>query len=429
MGVLWFINLIFFVIGSRNSQCCDVDWYQSEADKIKDLGFFPAGDTTWLSIFHNYLYPTLIHLLSLLGAKDRVGITAFQFLALMTVASLIYFRFVKNKTHAKFELFAILLGATIFLNYNFTAFGLTEGLCASLLLAYAYLLYKRTYISNGVANNYKNDLIISVLATTLWMVRPSFFWLAIATFFFISVSLVFSHGMKIQLGIKLLILGLINFSLIVPQLLISKNGSFLNRLFHFTELSQLEYLRKGVFRYTTNLSECGPVQLIFSPYGQDLENLNPRYLQNPLSQMAGFVARLVSGWDAFPSSVTYLPSYSFIVPLLVTMVSGIIFVSPLFLAWSVIKDEKDIKSTLIRLVLPLIFIISQLTIGFTHGEFRYNIAGWVFGFMCLFILIAMPRIKRDTRLLFRVGILTSFFFLVVGQMTLMYSMYWQKCVS
>jgi hypothetical protein len=428
LTTLWLTNIAVFHFGSKNAQCCDVEWYQSEAKALASTGFFPVGETSWLSVWHNYFYPSLIHFLSVIGINGRSGLTFFQFLLLMLLASIFFSKVIQAQKERKGQLFILLLLCTGFLNYNFTSFGLTEGFSASLLMAFAYAVIHRTFLQVNRCSIFLSNILLSVLASVLWMTRPAFFWLAGITYVLILIHIFFNFRKTSRVLAKSLTLFAVNAIIILPQTIISKNGSLANRLFHFSEYEASKYLETGVFRYTTNLSKCGPTQLIFSPYGQDLSNLNPRYLHNPLSNFAGFVARLVSGWDAFPSSVTYLPSFSFFIPMLVTLLSGFIFISPLVLGLSVVREQSRTTETLLKLTLPFLFLLSQLTVGFTHGEFRYNVAGWILGFMSLMVLILDNRLNRKYSYFFAAGFTFSFFFLVIGQLTLLFSEFWQNCV-
>jgi hypothetical protein len=140
------------------------------------------------------------------------------------------------------------------------------------------------------------------------------------------------------------------------------------------------------------------------------------------------VTRVVSGWDAFPSSLTYVTSFGFFPELIITLLSGIIFASPFMYAFVTLNQNISFYHKLIQLFLPFLFLISQLTSGMTHGEFRYNIVGWVLGF---FALMGILRQKMDIQkylALGLIGLLFSFFFLVVGQLTLLSSDPWKECM-
>jgi hypothetical protein len=429
LGLLWLANLVTFNLGLRNAQCCDAEGYQLEAKAISENGFFVSGDSSWLLNVHNYMYASLIHLLSLIGITGRLGIASFQFLLLMVIATIVYLKLIRNQTKKRLPLFLVFFILTIFLNYNYTPITLTEGIASSILFLLGFLLVRYTILNQDSKVDFKIVILVSAISTSLWMIRPSFLWLAGILNVILLLYIIFYNSSFKDLILKFSAILMVNGILVLPQILVSNHGTILNRLTHFSDYSALKDFQRSVFRYTTNLSGCGPNPMIFSPYGQEPSSLNPNYLQNPLSNVAGFVARLVSGWDAFPSSVTYLPSFSFLTPFLVTAISGMVFTSSFFLGVHLIRERQGIQELLPKLVLPLIFIFSQLTVGFTHGEFRYNLAGWIFGFMSLIVLILTNALKGKVLLFIFTGALFSFFFLVIGQLTLLYSNFWQQCVN
>jgi hypothetical protein len=429
LGVLWFVNFYIFNHGLKNPQCCDTEQYQLEAKAISENGFFVSGDSFWLFDNHNYMYASFIHLLSLIGISGRVGISYFQFLFLMVTSTLVYLKVIKNQTQKRLKLFLVFLILTIFLNYNYTPFTLTEGLASGTLLLLGYLLARYTILNQGNKFDFRVVLLISALSSALWMIRPAFIWLASMLNLILLLHIILNHSKTKDLILKFSGIFTMNGIILLPQVLVSNHETVFNRLTHFSNYKALEDFESSVFRYVTNLSGCGPNPMIFSPYGQDEGSLNPNYLRDPISNVAGFVARLVSGWDAFPSSVVYLTSFSVLPPILVTAMSGMVFISTFFLGFHLISQGQGIRQLWHKLILPFVFIISQLTVGFTHGEFRYNIAGWILGFISLIVLIVTDALKGKIPLFIFLGVMFSFFFLVIGQLTLLYSDFWQQCFS
>ncbi len=439
LGVFWIVNIFFFINGTTRPQCCDSDWYQSEAKLIEKLGVIPNGDATWLSPEHNYFYSLMINILSNFGLIGRPAITGFQFVLIMLIATFIFLDTLDlHLLVSRRRTFQLILGALVFfLNINFTIYGITEGLAASLILLFFYSLARLTYLTNFSTWSYRVVVSISFLSAIIWMIRPSLTWIPLITLISIYIHCEnFNTKLKLTSLYKVGMSLLIHFVVSLPQLLIPRSGSWMNNLFHLDTLGKFANFEANVLRYSTNLSGCGPIQLFYSPYSQDISDVySNEYQQNSIIRFASFGARIVSGWDAFPSNFTYLSEYNQFLPLFLTSLAGLMFISPLFLAvlsvrsFDFVSKASSYRQLGSRLILPFSFIISQIAAGISHGEFRYNLIGWILGFICLSLLTRLNFSNANYFLIGALSFFVSISFLIIGQLTLLFSDAWLKCIS
>ena len=424
-------NGLAFAFTANHPQCCDTEWYQSELSKINVLGFFPHGTVSWLSSEHNYIYTTFLYALSKIGLHGRSGVTLSQFaiLSFFLCSVLVFMRVLYPSLQNRYFYLVITLG--VFLNLNFTAYGLTEGLGSSLLAVYCLIFIM--YYTNPLKNKWYVSQLVSllILANVLWMLRPAFVWILLFTVLMVFTRALLSKTHKTTLVARELCLSILATCIVIlPQFFIIKQRSFIDSLLHFKDIGVNQTFESSVIRYSTNVSGCGPRQLLFSPYSQDVQGIYPaHYLHSILPRFAGFIARIVSGWDGLPSSLKYLSNFSTFPGLEITLISGVIFVAPFALILVIFRNHGSWETTVQNLLLPALFIFSQIAMGLTHGEFRYNIAGWVIGFANLGVLIAHLKTRKDLKRYLSSGILCSFVFLTIGQLTLLTSYAWQACIK
>jgi hypothetical protein len=218
----------------------------------------------------------------------------------------------------------------------------------------------------------------------------------------------------------------------LPQYLITRGSrTIVNGVFHLDDWATNRAFESSVFRYVTNLSGCGPVQLIFSPYGQTSEALAPtHYNGSPIYRLIGFIARWCSGWDAVPSPLTYVDHLSLFPWILLSALSGFLIVAPFFLVLCKRSESplgRNVRYAEIGLLFT--FIVSQLAMGITHGEIRYNVAGWVLAGLSLTLLPQHFRNGLPWKRYIAISLSVSFFVVVVGQLTLSLSQFWLACVK
>ena len=429
IGFHWLVNIAVFLSTANSQQCCDAEGYQNEANLINTLGVIPSGGTTWLTFTHNYLYALFIHFISIFGLASRWPLTILQFIFVMIPGSIILAKSWKNQEKNRVAIGLLITVLSLFLNYNFTGYRLTEGISSGLLLLFCYLLISNLHSLKLPDSFYQKFVLLVLIASLLWMLRPSFSWLLLVTLGVVTLLTIFNNTISLsrrlfQSSTFFIIASIVS----LPQIFIAKR-SIIDSLFHVSDYTNYIGPYSGVLRYITNLTGCGPNPMLFSPYGNLIEEINPDdFVRNPITLVSIFVTRVVSGWDAFPSSLTYVTSFGFFPELIITLLSGIIFASPFMYAFVTLKQNISFYHKLIQLFLPFLFLISQLTSGMTHGEFRYNIVGWVLGF---FALMGILRQKMDIQkylALGLIGLLFSFFFLVVGQLTLLSSDPWKECM-
>ena len=159
------LNSLIFIAGRKRPQCCDTDWYQSEAKLIEGLGIFPRGLSTWLSPEHNYLYGLTINLFNNLGFFGRSAITTFQFILLMSASLYIFIETSKHDIGMKRFSRATLGILVLFLNINFVVYGLTEGVASSLLLIFFFLILNYTLFKPNRTWGFPLVIAVSFLAS------------------------------------------------------------------------------------------------------------------------------------------------------------------------------------------------------------------------------------------------------------------------
>ena len=187
------------------------------------------------------------------------------------------------------------------------------------------------------------------------------------------------------------------------------------------------------YRYTTDLSGCGPLPLHFSPLADGY--VDPVAASNLAApddvgwRTTTAIAHVVTGWDARPSP-TYLISYSdrrWVIP---GAVSGFAIVGALAAGaivwrrrWSWTRPR-----TAVLEVLVVLFIGSQATLAMTAAEFRFNLPGWLIAGCCLAMLTGMGWwTRRRAAAAIALGVLVSSGVLLIGQLTLMYADQWLEC--
>ena len=86
--------------------------------------------------------------------------------------------------------------------------------------------------------------------------------------------------------------------------------------------------------------------------------------------------------------------------------------------------------TAVLAALVLLFVASQAVLAMTQTEFRFNLAGWLVAGCCLAVISGLRwwTMPRATAFLLA-GLVVSGVVLVIGQMTLMYSVHWLRCAG
>jgi hypothetical protein len=429
-------DLLAFLWAKDKPECCDVNSYIAEAASIRTHGFFPTLGIPWLYPIHNYIYPTFLFLIRSVGLTSRSSITNVQFALIIVACIFVSTRLFKVLGLSFIQLAGLTLLAAFFPILAFSGYLLTEGLASSLFIMWIGLWLELAIKQFSFRGKSLMILSISLFASLLWMTRPAFSWVPLASsicILLLEFERKSSWGHRIRNWIRSTFL-IFTASVIVaaPQYLVTKNSRLvLNGLFHFDDWARARTFESYVFRYVTNMSGCGPADLIFSPFGQTTVGLNSSNFQiSPVYRFIGFIARVVSGWDTVPTPLTFADHLSIFPWIFLSALSGFIITAPFFLIWKQKTSSSNFKRSfrIAEIGIFIMFMASQLAMGITHGEIRYNIAGWI---IAAFSLLLLPQHFKDAfpvRKYVTNSLLVSLFVIVIGQLTLSLSQIWVSCV-
>lgn len=418
-------------------ECCDVDNYLLEASQIKTQGFIPTSGTPWLQTFHNYLYPTFIFLAKSAGLTSRASITALQVILIIAACVIVSIRLSRILQVSRIQLTGLTLLIALFPILAFSGYLLTEALASPFLILWIGISLELSFAQLPTRRSRYLILATSLFSALLWMIRPSFLWIPVINLILILVLDLRTQKSRISRIFNALETTFwVIFStatVVLPQYLITASSqSTINGIFHLDLWTTWRPMESTLYRYITNLSGCGPTGLYFSPYTQSTGGINSPYFHNSLIyRLTGFTARLVSGWDAVPSPLTYVDHLSIFPWVLLSAMTGFLITAPFFLLGSPLPGSSSISSGFRRMEfsIVLLFVASQVAAGMIHGEFRYNMAGWIIAGFSMLLLRQhfngnFPWVKYISSSL---GV--SFFVIVVGQLTLSLSPYWIACVK
>jgi hypothetical protein len=271
-----------------------------------------------------------------------------------------------------------------------------------------------------------NVAALGLVAGFAWMVRPAFVWIP-ATIGYLTLGASIPLGWRGSRRALLLPLAFVGGLLlaVLPQSSLGGDPIKLELARAQSGWSQV------VWRYGTNLSDCGPVALVFSPLTDDREDTFSDKLTIPTTvpwRLATLTAHVVSGWDARPSP-TYITDLRNGPWLLVTGVSGFFILGPALAAVALWRSRKGPRAEVVVLfALVSLFVASQLALAVTATEFRFNLPGWIIAGTCLAYLTATGRWTRpQVGVWLAGGALVSLAVYTIGQITLNYSATWLAC--
>lgn len=431
------LDIVAFLWAKGKPECCDVDNYLLEASQIKTQGFIPTLGTPWLQTFHNYLYPTFIFLAKSAGLSSRSGIATLQVALILAACVIVSLRLSRILRVSRIQLMGLIFLIALFPILAFSGYLLTEALASSLLILWIGLSLELSFVQSPNRKKLFLILFTSLFSALLWMARPGFLWIPIINVIFILILEMRTPGSKISRIFNTLesvcVVLVSTATVALPQYLITATSqSPLNGLFHLDLWTTWRPMENTLYRYITNLSGCGPTGLYFSPYSQSTGGINSPYFHNSIIyRLSGFMARLVSGWDAVPSPLTYVYHLSIFPWILLTASTGFLITAPFFLLRPQTRNSSLVSNGYRRMEISIVlmFVASQVSAGMVHGEFRYNMAGWVIaGFA--FLLFPhhfsgdFPWVKYVS-----ISLGVSLFVIVVGQLTLSLSPDWIACVK
>jgi hypothetical protein len=445
------------VLGLRSiasPQAGDTIVYGTESSRIS------SGDWSWLAGAHNYLYPAFLAVLHSLGLWTRLRVGIVQ-IALLYLASFVLVAVLTRCFHVRFiSASVVICGIAILPAAAWSGYWLSEGLAAPVLLlviALWVLTCHRVLLSPGAMSTAAIVFGLGLVSGFAWMARPALIWVPVAVGLLTGLMIVTSmlslaqnHDPSVRLPSSLRALTLVVAFLfgvalaVVPQL--ARDAS----LAHLLKLNLASMQAHGssvIWRYSTNLSGCGPEELGFSPLSNSVALLVSKRITAPdsiLWTLTTSVAHLVSGWDPRPS-----PSYATVLSsrpwIFVTLASGFVCTAPLFaaswlvaqirLAWAGWRARDGVAIDMSRVAFAasiagilVFFAATEFELTRTATEFRFNLMGWLSGGACIVCLMAAGWLTR-TKLALYVGIslAISVVVVIIGEMTLDYSSYWLQC--
>lgn len=320
---------------SQKPECCDADVYFVESSNLKILGFIPRVGSVWLSEVHDYLYPTFLFLARSVGFTSRSSISVLQFALIFGASYFFSKRLFKVAKLTLVQMMSITLLIAFIPILSFSGYLLTESIATAFLIMWVGLWLELVLEENSDFQKYLLIFAGSFLTGVIWMTRPFLIWVPvtnIACVILWQLATRNSWSSRIKASIVSMVLMITAlFIVAIPQYLITKSSrSLLNGVFHLDNWGA-DQGHSTIFRYITNISGCGPLQLIFSPYSQTVEGLNQaHYNSSFVSRFIGFVARWCSGWDAVPSPMTYVYHLSIFPWILLSVLAGFFIVAPFF---------------------------------------------------------------------------------------------------
>jgi hypothetical protein len=220
-------------------------------------------------------------------------------------------------------------------------------------------------------------------------------------------------------------------AVVTPQVLIAKpHQTAINALFHLDDLKMVLPAEKSIYRYYSNLTGCGPSPIIFSPYAQTVEAafVNP-VNSSILAKSNKFVATLISGWDTYPQPITYITNSGFSLWTLTSLLPGFFILSFVRFARIALQkfNTRNIKPNIWMYFLISLFSLSQVQLGLTHGEYRYNLFGLI---LCIIFSISyfpknsFAEVRKDAAKILALSLLIF----LGGQATVSFSNVWLECL-
>jgi hypothetical protein len=414
---------VFLGIAAAGSpQCCDADAYWDEA-YWSTTGGWSSG---WLGPVHNYGYPVFIALLRDIRPVARLGVAIAQ-LALLYVAAIALALSLARSTRSSFPTAMAWVSAIALLPAAaWSGYYLSEALAAPVLLLMLALGIAACLGPTSGAFRLGAIAALGLVSGFAWMVRPALIWVpAVLGSLVLGACLIVGwRGSRRALLLPLAFAGGL-FLAVLPQWTLG--GNILK-----TDLArQQSGTSDVVWRYGTNLSDCGPMPLVFSPLTDDVGEVLSGTLAVPDTiswRMTAVAAHLISGWDALPSP-TYITSLRDGRWGLVTGLSGFFILGPVLAAAAAWQSRKGPRGEVVVLIgLLSLFAVSQAALAVTAAEFRFNLPGWVIAGTCLAFLTATGRWTRaHVGMWLAGGALVSLGVYFMGQMTLSYSPYWLAC--
>jgi len=431
------LDLLAFLWVKQKPECCDVNSYRIEASAIRTHGFFSSSGVPWLFPIHNYVYPTFQFLASSLGFTSRSSITILQFTLIILACMIVSTRLFRVLGLSFVQFAGITLLAAFFPILAFSGYLLTEGLASSLFIMWIGLWLELAIKEFSQGRRVLLVFSVSLFASLLWMTRPAFSWVPLTNLVCILLleferRIPWGHRLRNFLQNTFIVLTA-SVIVAIPQYLIFRNSrSLLNSLFHVDDWAKASTFESYVFRYVTNISGCGPKDLIFSPYGQTTEGLTSSHFHSsPIFSVIGFIARLVSGWDAVPTPLTFAYHLSVFPWIFLSALTGFLITAPFFLIWKQKTLSGNVQNNLriAKIGIFIMFIASQLAMGITHGEIRYNIAGWIIAGFSILLLPQHFKGAFPFRKYLISSLIVSFLVIVIGQLTLSLSQIWLSCIN
>jgi hypothetical protein len=383
-----------FVFSLNNDQCCDTIWYVLDRESLKlegrlyyDTGFPDA---------HNYMYPFFLLVIDFIGLNTRLEIGLVQ--VIVQLISIHY----SAKMISKYILLSFtrtfLLISLIFIYpvYAYSSYTLTESLTASAYLVFCSSFLSIIKIDSIKTHSFRNlFFLLTLTSSILWMLRPSFFWIIFASFFLIAYK-VFSDGSfhpflisKYKFFANFIILTIL---IISPQFFVSSTEtSLIGKYLKLNLIRDGQFFERSVYRYFTNLSDCGPVSFLFSPYAETVEGIYGHSERVPILSLDGLISRFASGWDYYPQVTPYITNLDQTYFKFFVFISGLMLSGPFLIAKG-LKASHQFKQYPLFFGLLSLALVSQAQITLTHGELRYNIVGYI-TFGMFFVLFKVK--KRD----------------------------------
>jgi hypothetical protein len=439
------VHILFLVLvldglasiwASQKPECCDADVYLTESSDLKILGFIPPAGSAWLSEVHNYLYPTFLFLARSVGFTSRSSISVLQFALIVGACFIFSRRLFKIVSLSLFQLMGITLLIAFVPILAFSGYLLTESVASALLILWIGLWLELVLKESSNLQRYSLIFAGSFLTGIIWMTRPSLIWVPLTNIGCVLLWELVTHAswlsrVKSAMTSVVLMIAAV-FLVAIPQYLITRGSrSFLNGVFHLDNWAA-DQGHSTIFRYITNISGCGPVQLIFSPYSQTVAGLNQAHQNGSIIyRIIGFVTRWCSGWDAVPTPMTYVYHLSVFPWIILSALAGLFITAPFFLVMPHGSMAGHVSKSMryAEIGIFLMFLASQFAMGMTHGEFRYNVAGWIIAGLSMGLIPQHFNFHLPVKRYLTISMAVSFFVIVVGQLTLNYSQYWAACVK
>jgi len=437
LSLIFILDFLAFLWARQKPECCDADHYFLEGSQNGPFGFTRARDTDPVAVLHNYLFPAFIFVARSLGLTTRSSITILQFV--LIVAACIFVS--KRLTKVVAKSFVMLLGLTLSIAFvpilAFSGYLLTEALASALLILWVGLWFELSVKEFSQGKREGLILSISLLAALLWMTRPAFLWIPLTNLICLLLLEYERRTSKVSLVKNMVkttaMAFIVTIIVAVPQYLATRTyTSIIDGLFHTKGWASYQTIEANVYRYVTNLSGCGPIQLFFSPYGQTSAGVNSAHVHtSPVYRLTGFIARLVTGWDAVPSPLTYVYHLGIFPWVLLTALTGFLICAPIFLIFPLKSSSASGKNKFrtVEIGIVFTFLVSQLAVGITHGEFRYNVAGWILSGFAILLLPQHFKLGFPFKRYITSSLIVSLFVIVVGQLTLSLSQAWVACVK